>query len=411
MARKPATAEIYSGHITDGQGNGVEYATIVLLQDEIQKAGTTTDNKGNFTMEAKAGTYKVIVRCIGYEPLQKELLLAASMHDTLSLKASSYALKEVVVQAKNIERKADRFILSVSPSAGKDGTELLSQAPGVWLAEDNISINGAQGTKVFVDNREIKLTGEELLTYLRSLKSEDIRRIEVIPIAGAEYEASSRGGIILISLRRRQTNGIQGSVTAGGALSSTLTRYMPSGTLNARLGKWTVNAAASGNFTPKNESMMTSVRQYPDNDNRFSSLSRFDTRSDYGTERIGAIFEIDTVNSIGAEIEYVGQLSKGNSYSETELTKQEWLINSTGDYNQKDDYNTLSATANYLHKLDDKGSLLKWIVDYASKKSTGKNNYYVVQKAAGREIDSTYRSNSDATYKIVTTDISGKECR
>lgn len=100
MARKPATAEIYSGHITDGQGNGVEYATIVLLQDEIQKAGTTTDNKGNFTMEAKAGTYKVIVRCIGYEPLQKELLLAASMHDTLSLKASSYALKEVVVQAK-----------------------------------------------------------------------------------------------------------------------------------------------------------------------------------------------------------------------------------------------------------------------------------------------------------------------
>lgn len=108
----------------------------------------------------------------------------------------------------------------------------------------------------------------------------------------------------------------------------------------------------------------------------------------------------------GAEIEYVGQLSKGNSYSETELTKQEWLINSTGDYNQKDDYNTLSATANYLHKLDDKGSLLKWIVDYADKKSTGKNNYYVVQKAAGRDTDSTYRSNSDATYKIVTSDIS-----
>ena len=79
MARKPATAEIYSGHITDGQGNGVEYATIVLLQDEIQKAGTTTDNKGNFTMEAKAGTYKVIVRCIGYEPLQKELLLPAKV--------------------------------------------------------------------------------------------------------------------------------------------------------------------------------------------------------------------------------------------------------------------------------------------------------------------------------------------
>lgn len=91
--------------------------------------------------------------------------------------------EEVVVQAKNIERKADRFIMSVMPSAGKDGTELLSQAPGVWLSDETISINGAQGTKVFVDDREIRLTGEELLAYLRSLKSEDIKRIEVIPIA------------------------------------------------------------------------------------------------------------------------------------------------------------------------------------------------------------------------------------
>lgn len=65
--------------------------------------------------------------------------------------------------------------MSVMPSAGKDGTELLSQAPGVWLSDETISINGAQGTKVFVDDREIRLTGEELLAYLRSLKSEDIK--------------------------------------------------------------------------------------------------------------------------------------------------------------------------------------------------------------------------------------------
>ena len=118
------------------------------------------------------------------------------MHDTLSLKVSSYALKEVVVQAKISNAKQT---VSSCPSPlppGKTEPSYCRRLPGVWLAEDNISINGAQGTKVFVDNREIKLTGEELLTYLRSLKSEDIRRIEVILIAGAEYEASSRGGII-----------------------------------------------------------------------------------------------------------------------------------------------------------------------------------------------------------------------
>lgn len=413
IAQKPEETKPYSGHLADEQGNGVEYATIVLLQDDYQKAGGTTDSNGNFILEAKAGTYTVIVQCLGYDPIRKNRQLPVSGQDTLVLKASAYALKEVVVQARNIERKADRFVVSVSPSAGKDGTELLSQAPGVWLAEDNISINGAQGTKVFVDDREIKLTGEDLLAYLRSLKSEDIKRIEIIPIAGAEYDASSRGGIIQISLRRRQNNGIQGNVTMGTALSSTFGRYLPAGTMNARIGKWTINAAASGTFTPKNDSEMTSERHYPDSNNRFSSLSELETRSGYGTGRIGTIYEIDTLNSIGAEIEYIGQKSKSGSLSQTLLTKGGFSINSFGDYKQREDYNTVAATANYLHKFDNKGSILKLIVDYANKKSTGKNDYHTRQKPnsgdKGGDKDSTYRSNADATYEIVTSDISMKK--
>ena len=403
-AQKPTETTVYAGHITDELGKGIEYATIVLLKDDIQKAGTTTNDEGDFRMEVKNGTYTVVTQCLGYDPVRKTFRLPLSYPDTFSLKRSSYALKEVVVQAKNIERKADRFILSVSPYSGKDGTELLSQAPGVWLTDENISVNGAQGTKVFVDNREIKLTGEELLSYLRSLKSEEIKRIEVIPIAGAEYEASSRGGIISITLRQRQNNGVQGNITMGTTLSSSLNRYLPSATLNTRMGKWTVNTAASGSFTPKNNREMTSSREYTNDNDRFSSFSEFDTRSNYGTGRISSIFEIDTLNSIGAEIEYIGQVSKSSSYSETELTKQGFLLNSTGDYYQKDDYNTLSATANYLHKLDNKGSILKLIADYANKKSTGKNDYYTIQKEWNK--DSTYRSNSDATYQIVTSDIS-----
>lgn len=68
------------------------------------------------------------------------------------------------------------------------------------------------------------------------MKSEEIKRIEVIPIAGAEYEASTRGGIISITLRQRQNNGVQGNITMGTALSSSLNRYLPSATLNARMG-------------------------------------------------------------------------------------------------------------------------------------------------------------------------------
>ena len=71
-------------------------------------------------------------------------------NDTLT-EDSTYALQEVVVRTSPVKRKADRFILSVPPAQNKDGVELLQQAPGVWLSDERISINGSSGTKVYVD--------------------------------------------------------------------------------------------------------------------------------------------------------------------------------------------------------------------------------------------------------------------
>lgn len=174
-AQKISGQTVYKAHVSDAEGNAVEYATAVLLSGEKQVGGAVANSDGDFSMEAEAGKYRLVVQCLGYEPLRKELILPIKRRDSLILDLSNHVLREVVVRAKNIERKADRFIMSVMPSAGKDGTELLSQAPGVWLSDGTISINGAQGAKVFVDDREIRLTGEELLAYLRSLKSEDIK--------------------------------------------------------------------------------------------------------------------------------------------------------------------------------------------------------------------------------------------
>lgn len=318
----------------------------------------------------------------------------------------NHVLREVVVQAKNIERKADRFIMSVMPSAGKDGTELLSQAPGVWLSDETISINGAQGTKVFVDDREIRLTGEELLAYLRSLKSEDIKRIEVIPIAGVEYEASTKGGVIKISLRRRPDNGMQGYVSLGTSLSPSLQGYIPSASVNARVGKWSLNGAVSGTFTPRDKGEINSNREYGTVGNKFVSQSLYDTDSKYGNGRVGAIFEIDSLNSVGAEIEYINQASDGTSWSQTDLVKNSYPMKSTGNYRQKDDYNTFSATVNYLCEMDDRGSVFKVIADYVSKRSTGDNFHTICYEQSSWSYDTVYRSHAAADYDMATTDIS-----
>jgi hypothetical protein len=397
---------MFFGHVVDSKGIPVEYATIILLQDSVQKAGAVADSSGGFRMEAQAGSYDLVAQCVGYEPLHKKVSLPLSESATLVLATSSLALNEVVVQARSIERKADRFVMSVQPASGKNGTELLAQAPGVWLTGSSVSINGASGTKVFVDNREIKLSGEELVNYLRSLRSEDIRRVEVVPVAGSEYDANAQGGVILISLRRRPDNGMQGSISMGTSLGKSFARYLPSASINARVGRWNLNAAVSGTFTPNDKSKMIFVRDYKEKAYSFQSNTRLNDDTRYGTGRFGAIFEIDTLNSIGGEVEYIRQSTNEHSSSNADFKKGEYPLASTGIYGRNDQYHTITATVNYLHKIDAQGSLFKVIADYAGKKSTGNNDYHDTWKSDIFSKDSTYRSHSDATYNIFTTDVS-----
>ena len=195
--------------ITEERQLTIDYARIVLQKEGHQITGAITDSEGCFTLFAEEGDYTLIIQCVGYDSIHTRVSIPTSTPLAYQLKPAAFAIKEVVVKANSIEREADRFIMTVQPMRGKDGTELLLDAPGVWLTEDNISINGSSGTKVYVNEREIKLSGEELIVYLRTLKAENIRRIEVIPIAGAQYEAGTRGGVVKITLRQQQIDGYQ----------------------------------------------------------------------------------------------------------------------------------------------------------------------------------------------------------
>ena len=197
-----------------------------------------------------------------------------AVNDTLT-EDSTYALQEVVVRTSPVKRKADRFILSVPPAQNKDGVELLQQAPGVWLSDERISINGSSGTKVFVDNREIKLTGEMLIGYLRSLKSDDIARVEVLPMAGADKDADAQGGAIHIIMRRHTDKGFQGNLSMNASFASSLQSYQPSGSLNYHSGKWDTYGFASGTLVPQNKGDLYVTRDYVAGDKGFSSLFCF----------------------------------------------------------------------------------------------------------------------------------------
>lgn len=396
----------FRGYVVDGAGQAVAYATAVLLAGERQVSGTITDETGTFTLEAAPGQYQLVIQSLGHDIFRKELPFQVSRSDTLVLSSSSYALDEVVVRARGIERKADRFVVTVSPTAGQDGTELLSRSPGVWLSDGAISINGTRGARLFVDEREIRLEGEELMAYLRTLRSEDVQRIEVIPVAGAAYDASARGGVIRIQTRRRSDNGLRGYLSMGASLSASLRRYAPQASIDARVGRWNLGGSLSGALTPVDRSEMSGWREYGVAGRDFESRSNRDTESNYGMGRFRAIFEPDTLSRLGVEVSHSFQSTSGDSWSRTELTMESIPMESFGKYRQAEDYKTYSATVNYSRDLVGRAASLKAIADYMGKRSGGDNDYKIHQQQEGWSRDTLYRSHASADYDLAMADLS-----
>jgi len=238
-------AQERKGRILNTKNEPVEFATIILLKDGEQAAAAITDTAGHFSLSVQAGKYFMRIQNITYKTIETDLNLNQSNPDLgiFRMEDAFVNMSEVVVTASAITREADRFVMQINnnmPSLmNKDASEVLQLAPGVWVDDKGISINGTAGTKVYINDRELKLASNELVGYLRNFRSSDIARVEVVPQAGAEYSADSKGGVIRIILRKQQENGLSGNAMVQTTQNKDYTYYKPSANLNALIGKWT----------------------------------------------------------------------------------------------------------------------------------------------------------------------------
>lgn len=143
----------------------------------------------------------------------------AQKQDSLQLKA----IESVTINGKKkllLERKADRLIFNVEASVasqGMDGSETLANVP-MLKVDDNlgsISIAGKSSVNVMVNGRMLNLSGTNLINYLKTIRSENIAKIEVITTPPAKYEAQGNSGLINIILKKNPNLGWSGSVNTG----------------------------------------------------------------------------------------------------------------------------------------------------------------------------------------------------
>lgn len=247
------TKPALTGRVVDAAtGNAIEFADVVVTDNENNTVASTTVKEGSFTIDrVREGEFVVTVMLVGYQPFVSELIAfgAGKSTDlgTISLSMNETGLEEVVVtgERSKIVYKLDRQRISGSSSLAASGgtaVDVLKLTPSVRVdAEGGVSFRGSSGFLVYVDGKQSALEGAQALDQIPAANIEDI---EIITTPSARYKTDGDVGIINIITKRHDQQGVSGSVNVSG---STIGAWNTDVLLSYKKGasRWYVGVAGS----------------------------------------------------------------------------------------------------------------------------------------------------------------------
>jgi hypothetical protein len=213
-----------SGKVLDKDtGEPLEYATLVLqsVENPSQVTGGITDEKGLFSVEAKAGKYNLSIEYISYktytlnnQTLNTDTNLGAI---TIGLDVSQLDEVELVAERTTVELRLDKKVYNVGQDLTVKGgsvTDVLDNVPSVSVdVEGNISLRGNSSVRILINGKPSALSGLSP-DALQQLPADAIQKVEVITNPSARYDAEGTAGILNIVLKQNKTVGLNGALNA-----------------------------------------------------------------------------------------------------------------------------------------------------------------------------------------------------
>ncbi|MEP0262522.1 outer membrane beta-barrel family protein [Dokdonia sp.] len=211
-----------SGIVLDTSGNPIPFANVVLYTpDQAVVKGTITDDAGRYSIvSVSQGAYIIKVSFIGYkEYVSEEFILSAKEElPNIQLEEITESLNEVTVISKKptIVREVDRLVFNVENTIAATGSawEILKRTPGVVIKQDALTVRN-NAVSVYLNDRKIELSFEEIQSLLEGVGGDTIKSIEVITNPSAKYDAEG-GAILNIVSSKTLYLGYKGSVAARG---------------------------------------------------------------------------------------------------------------------------------------------------------------------------------------------------
>lgn len=197
--------ESYYGKVVDSEELAISFANVVLLNDTDSSfvKGVVTDEKGEFKIE-NVGKGLLRVSRIGYATKTIRAKTGESLH--ISLMGNTVNLNEVAVKYdKPITRiEGDAWVTMVKGTILEqlgNANDVIGRLPGVVSNQGGIEVFGKGTPIIYINGRKVNNNN-----LLEQLKSNKIKKVEVVTNSGARYDATTKA-VIRITTEREQGEG------------------------------------------------------------------------------------------------------------------------------------------------------------------------------------------------------------
>ena len=392
-----------SGQVIDEHRQPLSSVTLSLLGKDSGIVKTTlTDSTGRFIIEQVSnGNYLLMVNTTGYKKQYLPLLVnsVSVIIPVIHLQATAAELAAVTVNSTKsfVEQKIDRTVVNVDAllsNTGSNALEVLEKTPGVMVDENGgISLKGKTGVLVLIDDKPTYLSAADLATYLRSLPSSALDKIELMDNPPAKYDAAGNGGVINIKTKKSKANGFNGSVSASYG-QSVYPRTNESANLNYHTGKINLFMNAGYNMQ-KNYRQLEIDRSYLDASGHitsdFKQTNYFIAEGKGPNIKAGFDYYLSSNTTWG--LVYTGSFSTRNEtrptysnvFNASGLLDSSITANNTStSYFNKNGYNL-----NFTHKYDSSSKMLSFDLDYIQYVSGADQSFQNATYSASGSLQST----------------------
>jgi hypothetical protein len=364
FAQNTITGEVY-------ENNKPSTYIEVVLYDATSKplTSTFTDDKGKFSLQAQKGNHKVEGRLLGKILFSKEIMVEKNVDLGRMDIQTTQELTEVVVESRKklIERKVDRLVFNVENSiaaTGGDALDALKVTPGLRVQNDQVSVIGKGSVMVMVDNRMTQMTGEALMSYLKTINSDNIKSIEVITTPPAKYDANGNFGLININIKKLKKDENFNATIRNVSEQRTYYSNSTGGSLNFRKDK----IELSSNLSYKNGAYkITENHEYYFPSDTWKNINIRKEYNNIISGRLGLDYKINETQNIGFIYNMYVDKPKNVENDVTNIYDLQGQItnfytNNKANKQKRDNFNNFNI--NYNRKLDSLGKLLTLNADY-----------------------------------------------